>query len=398
MKTTTATFGGDVDAGYEAVADAFRRNFTEGREVGAAVAVYRDGRKVVDLWGGLADLRRGEPWREDTMVTVFSTTKGMASIAMAVAHSRGLFDLDVPLATYWPEFGQHGKERVTVRELMAHRAGVPVIDVPIDLAMLADHDVMGDVLAAQAPKWEPGTAQGYHGQSLGWCESQLLRRVDPHRRTVGRFFAEEVAGPLGLDFHIGIAPGSQAATSKRVAVLEMSRPIAALLHMREMPVRLALAVANPRSLTSRMLMNPKALRSLNDVTNREVLAIELPSTNGTGEVRAIAKAYGATVTRAPELGLRDETMAELVAPAAPVRDRLLKADVAFSFGFMKPCPMVQFGSSASSFGHTGLGGSFAFADPDLGLGFAYGMNRLGMAVPTDIREQSIRRALYDAIG
>jgi CubicO group peptidase (beta-lactamase class C family) len=260
--------------------------------------------------------------------------------------------------------------------------------------MLADADLMGDVLAAQVPQWPPGAAQGYHGQSLGWCESQILRRVDPAGRTIGRFFAEEVAGPLGLDFHIGLP---STVSPDRIATLHMPNPFTALRHPRQIPFRLSAAVANPRSLTHRMLMNPKELRNLTDVTGQRVLGVELPSTNGTGEVRAIAKAYAVMAAGGNELDLSTETLAELERPVTPERDRLLKADIAFSVGFMKPFPMLPFGSP-SAFGHTGLGGSFAFADPDTGVGFAYAPNRLGVAVPTDDREQSLRAALATVVG
>ena len=151
----------------------------------------------MDLWGGYADGVTKRPWREDTIVTVMSTTKGVSSMALAVAHSRGLLDYDERVATYWPEFAANGKQDVTVRQLLSHQAGLPVIDTPLDLETLADLDALGRIIGAQAPKWEPGTRHGYHGISLGWYESELLRRVDPQHRSIGRYFAEEVAAPLG---------------------------------------------------------------------------------------------------------------------------------------------------------------------------------------------------------
>ena len=196
--------GGDVADGFGVVADAFRLNFRTRREIGAAIAVYRDGEKVVDLWGGWRDPQRSRKWDADTLVPVFSTTKGLTAAAMAVAHSRALFELDEPVATYWPEFAQYGKEAVTVRQLFAHEAGLAVIDQRLDLATIADSDALGTVLAAQAPKWPPGTAHGYHAQTLGWYESQLLQRVDPAHRSIGAFFADEVAAPLDGQFFIGV--------------------------------------------------------------------------------------------------------------------------------------------------------------------------------------------------
>src|SRR5262245_9578272 len=195
---------GDVDEGYGPVFAQFRRNFAERGEIGAACAVYKDGVKVVDLWGGYRNGLTRTPWSPDTLVTMFSTTKGVSSLAVALAHSRGLLDYDEPVATYWPEFASGGKESVTVRQLLSHQAGLAAIDQPLSIADLADLDVVAGALARQVPAWTPGTRQGYHGISLGWYEGELLRRVDPAGRSLGRFFADEVAGPLGLEFHIGL--------------------------------------------------------------------------------------------------------------------------------------------------------------------------------------------------
>ena len=216
--------GGDVAEGFGAVADAFKSNFRTRGEVGAAIAVYREGRKVVDLWGGWRDQHRGRRWEADTLVPVFSTTKGMCAAAMAVAHSRGMFQLDEPVASYWPEFAQHGKERVTVRQLLAHEAGLAAIDQRLDLATIADPKQLGAVLAAQAPKWPPGTAHGYHAQTLGWYESQLLRRVDP------ALIRSERSSPTKLP--LASVPGSSSASptmpfwtsSRRSPVADGSAP------------------------------------------------------------------------------------------------------------------------------------------------------------------------------
>jgi CubicO group peptidase (beta-lactamase class C family) len=167
---------GDVDEGYGAVADAFRHNFTDRGEIGAACAFYRDGRKVVDLWGGYRDGIRKLEWQQDTLVTMFSATKGMSSLAIPVAHSRGLLDVDEPVATYWPEFARHGKAAITVRQLLSHQAGLAVLDRPLDLDTVRDFDRLATILAAQTPAWEPGTRHGYHAMTLGFYESELLRR------------------------------------------------------------------------------------------------------------------------------------------------------------------------------------------------------------------------------
>jgi CubicO group peptidase (beta-lactamase class C family) len=397
-RASAVEIGGDVDAGYGRVADEFRANFEDRREVGAACAVVRDGRPVVDLWGGHRDRQRAHPWQRDTLVSVFSTTKGLASMAMAVAHARGLFELDEPVASYWPEFADHDKQDITVRCLLTHQAGLAVIDTPLDLDVLGDLDRLGRVLAAQRPHWEPGELHGYHGQSLGWYESQLLRRVDPRGRTIGRYFADEVAGPLGIEFYIGLPDD---VGGERLATFIGGGPARAALHLHQMPLRLVLALCNPRSLTGRVFRNPKILARASDINRRDLLRLELPSVNGVGHARAIATAYGAFATGAPQLGLDRRTRDLLEAPPRPPahgsRDRILCVDTAYGFGFMKPFPILPFGSSMRAYGHTGTGGSFGFADPDRGLGYAYVMNRAGFSVPTDRRELALRTALATSL-
>ncbi|MGB8793242.1 MAG: serine hydrolase domain-containing protein, partial [Mycobacterium sp.] len=196
--------GGDVDEGYGKVADAFRANFVSGREVGAAIAVYRNGVKVVDLWGGYRDGIAKAPWQHDTMVNMFSTTKGVAALAVALAVSRGLFGYDDKVVDHWPEFAQAGKGDVTVRQLLGHQAGLCVLKPAPTVRDVADPARLSAMLAAQKPAWTPGTRHGYHAVTLGWYESELIRRTDPAGRTLGRFVADEIAGPMGLDLHIGL--------------------------------------------------------------------------------------------------------------------------------------------------------------------------------------------------
>jgi CubicO group peptidase (beta-lactamase class C family) len=193
---------GKVTRGFEPVQEAFIENFTRRNELGAACSAYYQGEKVVDLWGGVRDKITGEPWQEDTLVFVASTTKGMAAMVMALVHSRGLLDYEERVCTYWPEFAQNGKEKVTVRQLLSHQAGLLALNALVDKCVLADFDRLADALAQQKPAWEPGTRQAYHAISLGFYEGELLRRVDPQRRSLGQFFQEEIASPLGLDFYI----------------------------------------------------------------------------------------------------------------------------------------------------------------------------------------------------
>ena len=204
VKVSPDSIGGDVDEGYGKLVDVFRRNMTSGEEIGAAVAVYRDGVKVVDLWGGFRDGNTKAPWQEDTLVMMMSTTKGVSSLAVAVAASRGLISYEAKVADYWPEFAQAGKGTVTVRQLLSHQAGLPAITPPLTLGDVADPAKMSAKIAAQAPAWTPGTRHGYHTITLGYYESELIRHADPAGRTLGQFFAEEIARPLGLDFYIGL--------------------------------------------------------------------------------------------------------------------------------------------------------------------------------------------------
>ncbi|GAA0815738.1 serine hydrolase domain-containing protein [Spirilliplanes yamanashiensis] len=390
---------GDVDEGYGPVADAFRRNFAERDEVGAACAVYRHGRKVVDLWGGYRDGGRGLPWEADTVVVMYSTTKGVASLAVALAHARGLFGWDTPVADYWPEFAWRGKERITVRQLLAHQAGLPVLDVGLTVADLADPDLVAAALALQRPLWEPGTRHGYHAITLGWYESELLRRTDPLRRSLGRFFADEIARPLGLDFCIGVTDDE---VLRRRATIHGGRTgLQMLLHLRDFGPRTLAAMLKPGSATRLSVSNPPELTSDTALNTPELLRVEIPAGNGIGRPSAVAAAYDAALTGA--LGLTPATLEALVRPAeVPAggdEDVLLKVPARFSLGYLKPTPAVPFGSASdTAFGTPGSGGSFGLADPDTGIGYCYAPNRLGFGL-LDEREIAVRQALFhDVLG
>ena len=386
---------GGVEQGYGPVADAFRRNFAERGEIGAAVAVYRDGQKVVDLWGGYRDGVERAPWERDTLVNVFSTTKGIASMAIAVAHSWALLDYDAPVATYWPEFATNGKQHVTVRQLLSHQAGLPAIDRPLDLDMLADLDLLANALAEQAPAWDPGTRHGYHAVTLGWYEGELLRRVDPGRRSLGRFFADEIATPLGIEFYIGVPDELE---MSRFATIHGYHRAEMLLHLHELPPRFVLAMLNPKSLTARTVGNPKALGVPANYNRRDVRRLEIPAGNGNGHARSIAAAYGDLATGGETLGLTPQTLAALTEPAHPptkgLHDQVLHIETAYSLGYLKPFSRSRFGTSAGKAFGTGGGGSFGFADLDAGIGFGYVMNRFGFHMFDDPREVALRHALY----
>lgn len=386
---------GYVSRGFEAVLEAFTENFVHRRELGGACCAFVRGEKVADLWGGIRNKRTGEPWEQDTMVVVHSTTKGLAAMTLAIAHSRGWLDYEERVCAYWPEFAQNGKERMTVRQLVAHQGGLFAISEPIDRNTLADLDRLAVVLARQKPAWEPGTRQAYHGLSLGFYEGELLRRVDPLHRSLGQFFQDEVASRLGEDVYIRLP---EAILNSRLAILE---PPSLLEILRGFGLRFTLEAMNRRSNIYRSLNVNPGTRIYQDAQRIHARNLEVPSGGGVGTARGIAHAYSAFATGGRELGLRKETLNLLAAPAVPPTqgffDECLKVDgVQFSLGFMKPGAVWQFGT-ASSFGSPGAGGSLGFADPTVGVGYAYVTSQMGTRLTGDPRDVALRDALYSAI-
>jgi CubicO group peptidase (beta-lactamase class C family) len=386
---------GHVARGFESLRDAFADNFARRGELGGACCVYHHGEKVVDLWGGSRNGQTGAPWKERTMVIVYSATKGLAAMTLALAHSRGWLDYEERVCTYWPEFAQHGKERITVRQLLAHQAGLFAFDEPVDRNVIADLDRLAVVLARQTPAWEPGTGQAYHALTLGFYEGELLRRLDPQHRSLGQFFQDEIATPLGLDLYIRLP---ETVPNSHLATLAPPGPIKMLLGF---PLRLTLAAMNHRSNIYRALViNPGSAVCLDE---QRVYArnLEVPSGGAVGTARAIAHAYSVFVTGGRELGLRPETLDLLAAPAVPPRrgfhDECLKGDVQFSLGFMKPSAALPFGSDRS-FGSPGAGGAMGFADPATGIAYAYVTSQMGTSLTGDPRDLALRDALDVALG
>ena len=385
-----ADIHGFVNNGYEAVREAFAENFARRREIGAACCVYHKSEKVVDLWGGIRNNATGEPWERDTKALVYSATKGMAAMTLAVAHSRGWLSYDERVCKYWPAFAQNGKERITVRQLLAHQAGLFALDEPIDKALLADLDRMANVLARQKPAWEPGTRQAYHAITLGFYESELLRRIDPKHRSLGQFFQDEIATPLRLDFYIRLPesiPDSQLAPLVDPSWSEM---------VVGFPFWMTLAILNPQSNFRRALLGSELVHDEQHIYQRN---LEIPAGGGVGTARAMAHAYSVFANGGKELGLCDETLQQLKESAVPSMhgfyDECIKGDAEFSLGFMKPNRGFPFGSP-SSFGFPGAGGSFGFADPEAQVGYGYIPNRKGVTMGGDPRDVALRHALYSA--
>ena len=393
---------GAVASGFGPVRQAFRESLLRRGELGGACCAYVGGHKVIDLWGGIADERTGARWREDTVVPVFSTSKGVAALAVALAHSRGLLDYEAPVASYWPEFAQNGKAGVTVRQLLAHQAGLCAIDTPLAPEIIVDHDALDTILARQKPAWEPGSRQGYHCWDLGWYQSALIRRIDPQRRSLGRFLRDEIAAPLGLDLHIGLPrefPG------ERLARLKSYRWKGELvLHFLKWPWAFTGQFFNPRSLTSRAMLNPAVLSDHRNFNRREVLALEIPSGNGVADARSLAALYDAFLRPRGPLGLAAATIDALAAdPIPPTHtsvDEVLRTPMSYSLGLVRPFGKLRFGVSGRAFGFHGAGGSFAYADPDAGVAYAYVTNRMVFNTfdVFDSRDMALRRALYSCLG
>ena len=308
-------------------------NFTRRREVGAACCVYHKGEKVVDLWGGVRNKATGEPWEEDTMALVYSATKGLAAMTLAIAHSRGWLDYDELVCKYWPEFAQNGKEKITVRQLLAHQAGLFAFDEPVDKALVADLDRLAVVLARQKPAWEPGTRQAYHAVTIGFYEGELLRRIDPQHRSLGQFFQDEIATPLGLDFYIRLP---ESIPDSRLAPLIDPSFVRDVVRF---PNSIDACRLESRSNIRRALKGSELAHDAQHIYPRN---LEIPAGGGVGTARAIARAYSVFATGGKELGLRPETLQELTAPAIPAThgfyDECMKSEVEFSLGFMKTNP------------------------------------------------------------
>ncbi|MFJ3663987.1 serine hydrolase domain-containing protein [Streptomyces sp. NPDC090119] len=382
---------GTVAEGFEPVAEAFAANFARLGERGAAVAVYRDGHRVVDLWAGTRDVDGSAPWERGTAQIVRSATKGVAAAALLLLHQRGLLDLDAPVGAYWPEFKAAGKERVLVRDLLAHRAGVPVLDRPLTPAEAADPDLGAAAVAAQAPVWEPGTDHGYHAQTYSWLTGELIRRVTG--RPVGEFLASEITAPAGADMWLGL-PAAEQARVGRVGPVSAPEASGAL---KVRPKRaVADAYADPSSLTRRAFA---AITPLPDENAPAYRSAALPASNGIATADGLARVYasligevdGGTRLFTPETG----ELARTEASAGP--DRVLVVGTRFGLGFMLHGPASPL-LTPGSFGHPGRGGALAFADPESGIAFGYVTNGFRTGVTADPRAQALVRAVREVLG
>ncbi|MFF7164305.1 serine hydrolase domain-containing protein [Streptomyces sp. NPDC008086] len=381
---------GTVAEGFEPVREAFVRNFTSLGERGAAVAVYRDGRKVVDLWAGTKDVDGTRPWEHGTAQVVRSATKGVAAAVPLLLHQRGELDLDAPVAAYWPEFKAHGKERLLVRHVLNHRAGLPVLDHPLTPEEALDPHRGPEAVAAQAPAWEPGTDHGYHALTYGWLLDELVRRVTG--RWAGEWLAAEVTGPLGLDLWLGL-PESEAARVGRTGRVDGPEPAGGL---RSRPKRsVTEAYDDPDSLTRRAFA---AITPFPDQNDPAYLAAALPATNGIATADGLARFYAALIGEVDRVRLFDPATVEAArAEESSGPDRVLVVNTRFGLGYMLHGPASPL-LGPGSFGHPGRGGALGFADPESGIAFAYVTNGFRKTVTADPRAQGLIRAVRAALS
>ncbi|GIW43481.1 MAG: serine hydrolase [Candidatus Binatia bacterium] len=384
---------GYCDPRFERVRDAFRHNFASRGELGAAVHVIVQGKPVVDLWGGIADHHTGTAWKEDTLVLVFSSTKGATAACAHLLRTRGLLDFEAPVARYWPEFAQQGKESLPVSFLLTHQAGLAAIEEPLPPEALFDWSRMTTALARQRPLWRPGEGHGYHAVTFGFLVGEVIRRVSG--RSAGHFLREEIAKPLGLEFWIGLP----AEYEPRVARVRLPP-------LRTRPTPFFRALMQRGSLTWQAFMNPPSFTSGSAANTRAVRAAELPASNGITSARGLAGLYAALIGRVngaatPLLDPDTRALAERVAVDGP--DRVLLVRTRFSHGFMKsvaddPNDSVRFGPNDAAFGHVGAGGSFGMADPVAEVAMGYVMNQLGPGIFLNERGQSLIDAVYECLG
>ncbi len=374
---------GRLEPRFRVVADAFAANFREHGEVGAACALYHRGRPVLDLWGGIADPNSGRCWAEDTVALVFSAAKGPTATCVNRLVEAGRLDVDLPVQHYWPGFGCNGKEAITPRMVLSHRAGLAAVDGDLTLAQVLAWDPVVTAIAAQAPNWPPGTRHGYHARSFGWILGELVRRITGH--TLGRYLQENVATPLGLSYWVGLPASELSRCATLIPPEGGSDAVAALL--------------GADSLTARVMSGPSGLFGYNEMWNRpDVLAAEMPSSNGVGDARSLARFYAALIGEVDGVRLLGaEQLGRACEQHSCGPDAVILRETCFGLGFALQ-PFLAPGAGPRSFGHPGAGGAVAFADPDAELTFAYVMNAMQFNPAGDPRGLSLIEAAYNALA
>ncbi|MCX6130059.1 MAG: serine hydrolase [Proteobacteria bacterium] len=385
---------------FEELAKEFARNFTERQEIGASVCLSYRGETVVDLWGGLANPQTDRPWERDTISVVWSCTKGAAALCVHILVARGLIDFTAPIAHYWPEFGANGKEGITVETLLSHQAGLPALSEPISPLGFCDWEGMVKLLAAEKPMWEPGTRHGYHALTFGHLVGEIVRRVSG--RTLGTFFKEEVAEPLGLDFWIGLPEDHEHRVAHNI-------PAAPPKPEQGLSSFMLLAMTDPTSIPYKIFRHSGQIMLPGAIDQRAFHAAEIPAANGLTNARGLAGMYRPLSLDGSFAGVRlvsEEGLLSMSAVRSAAIDAALNVPTRFSLGFVKAGDnrkqklgmQDSFLVSEDAFGHTGSGGSVGFADPRAHLSFGYTMNQQKSGLSLDARGQSLIDAAYRCIG
>ena len=388
---TQITVGGFVAPGWEPVKAAFEKNFELGEELGASTAVYHRGAKVVDVWGGSFDLSGDRPYDDSTLQLMFSTTKGIVSIAVAMCVERGLIDYDEKVATYWPEFAAHGKGGATVAQLLSHQCGLIAPDGPVTMADALDWKTITAMLADTRPDWPIGSGHGYHALTFGWLAGELIRRTDG--RSPGQFLADEIAGPLGVELWIGLPERMASRVSPIIGrPMNEDNPDPIIKAMIEM-------FLGPDTRGGRALFLNGAFRVDDAFNQPDVHAAEIPAANGIGTAAALAKMYAATM--GPVDGVRllhddvlDQARTTITPSGEP--DLCLIMPTTFGMGFMTHGMFTPY-CGPGSFGHSGAGGSNAFAQPERQLAVGYVMNKMAANLAADARAQRITTAAAEVV-
>ena len=386
---TDTPIHGLTDPKFDAVRDAFATNFAEHGEVGAAVAVYLNGEPVVDLWGGWYSAEREREWDRNTLVNVFSTTKGLAAFCAHRLAEEGRLDFDAPVAEYWPEFAAAGKQEIPVRWLMSHRAGMAAVRRPLAPEDLYDWDLMCEALAEQEPWWTPGEQHGYHALTYGWLVGEVVRRIDG--RSIGTYWREEFAAPLGLDAHIGTGPEFDG----RISTLLDAPPDP------EAPDLLDL-FGGPDTVGAAAFSNPPIIGPDDDnvTAGRGWRGAEIPAANGHATARALARVYGGAANGGTIDGihvLNPETLENAIVEQSFGADAVLQIETRFGLGWMITSDFMPLGPNPRAFGHPGAGGSLGYADLDAGIGFGYTMNQMQQNLSGDPRVNGLIEAVYASL-
>jgi CubicO group peptidase (beta-lactamase class C family) len=389
---------GFVAPGFELVKEKFIENFETKNELGASICVYQKGEKVVDLWGGYRDKDRKLPWNDDTMIIVFSTTKGMSSLALGMLHSRGLFDYDDKVVKYWPEFGQNGKEDITIRTLLAHQAGLCGMDRILRVKTLNDSQKMCDILSKQIPAWHPGDHQGYHAWTIAFYMDQLIRKIDTQGRGLSQFFHQEIAEPLNQPFYIGLPKDIE---TEKLAKLVPFSNLEFFRNSDPDRKKASLDLIKPWTLKFKALLNPRFTMNLNNFNKYKFQSLPIGSACGFGNARSIASIYNEFVMGGKNLGIMEKTLMEFenppIMPRKWEKDLVLDLPVYFSLGMAKPSKHLVFGTNQKAFGSFGAGGSGGFCEPERKVAYSYVMNKMGTEISNDPREVVLRKAVWKCL-